>query len=139
MTERRRPLHVGVFLGLSAGAYALSLAGVTALQAQTEAATTADRSPAAEALAGLAAQHDSLEADAMRAGFAYERATGAYDRVGQALADVETQLGQLATIVQAVDGAARALPNRVALPAVSRTVTRSRPATVHATTAASGG
>ena len=139
MTERRRPLHIGVFLGLSAGAYALSLAGVTALQAQAEAATAADRNPTAQALAGLAAQHDSLEADALRASRAYERATSAYDRVSQAQADAEIQLGQLATIVKAVDGAARALPSRVALPAVTRTVTRSRPAIVHATTAASGG
>ena len=139
MTDRRWPLHIGVFLGVSAGAYALSLAGVTALQARSEAATVADRGPTAEAIARLAARNDSLEATALNAGQTYERATGSYDRLAQAMPDVEIQLGDLARIVEAVDGAARALPDRVALPPVSRTVTRAKPATVHATTAASGG
>ncbi len=43
MTEGRRfdlsiPAHVGVILGLSTGAYALAVAGVTGLQSSTEAA-----------------------------------------------------------------------------------------------------
>lgn len=139
MTEHRRPLHVGVFLGLSAGAYALSLATVTALQAQSEASVMADRAPTSRAIVELAAQHDLLEADARDAGLLYERATGAYDRVGRTLGDVEAQLGTLARVVEAVDGAARALPDRVALPPVSRAITRVGPPAVHATTAASGG
>lgn len=139
MTDARRPVHVGVFLGLSAGAYALSLAGVTALQAQSEAAIAADRVPTAEAISQLAAQNDSLEADAGRARLTYDRAMGAYDRVGQTLAEVEGRLGELAKTVEAVDGAARALPDRVALPQVSRTVTSIKSPTVHATTSASGG
>lgn len=139
MTDARRPVHVGVFLGLSAGAYALSLAGVTALQAQSEAAIAADRVPTAEAISQLAAQNDSLEADARRARLTYDRAMGAYDRVGQTLAEVEGRLGELAKTVEAVDGAARALPDRVALPKVSRTVTSIKSPTVHATTSASGG
>lgn len=138
MTDARRPHHVAVFLGLSAGAYALSLAAVTALQARSEAAVAADRAPTARAIDMLAAQHDSLEADARRAGLTYGQAAGAYDRVGQAMADVEAQLAGLATIVADVDGAARALPDHVALPRISRTVSTVRP-TVHATTAASGG
>lgn len=139
MTEPRRPLHVGAFLGLSAGAYALSLAAVTALQARSEAAVIADRGPTAQAIGELTRRNDGLEADARHAGLAYERATGAYDRVGQSLADVEAGLGELATIVEAVDGAARSLPDHVALPRVSRTVRSVRPAPVHATTSASGG
>jgi hypothetical protein len=139
MTDARRPVHVGVFLGLSAGAYALSLAGVTALQAQSEAAIAADRVPTAEAISQLAAQNDSLEASARRARLTYDRAMGAYDRVGQTLAEVEDRLGELAKTVEAVDGAVRALPDRVALPQVSRTVTSIKSPTVHATTSASGG
>lgn len=139
MTDARRPLHVGVFLGLSAGVYAISLAAVTALQAQSEMAVVADRAPTARAIAELAAQNDSLEARARRAGRTYDRATDAYDRVGRKLADVEAQLTSLADVVGAVNGAAQALPDRVALPRITRAVTTVSRPTVHATTAASGG
>lgn len=139
MTDARRPLHVGVFLGLSAGVYAISLAAVTTLQAQSEMAVVADRAPTAQAIAELAAQNDSLEATARRAGRTYDRATDAYDRVGRRLADVEAQLTSLADVVGAVNGAAQALPDRVALPRITRAVTTVSRPTVHATTAASGG
>jgi hypothetical protein len=139
VTDPRRPLHVGVFLGLSAGAYALGLAGVTALEAQSEATIADDRAPTAEAISELRAQNDSLEASARHAALTYNWATGEYDRVGQTLAGIEARLGELAQAVEAVDGAARALPNRVALPRVSRQVTSINNTTVHATTAASGG
>lgn len=138
MTDRRRPLHVGAFVGLSAGAYALGLAAVTAFQAQSEVAVVADRAPTAQAIAELAAQNDSLEASARRASQTYERATGTYERAGPTLADLEAQLARLADVVRAVDGAAHSLPDHVALPRISRAVATVRP-TVHATTAASGG
>lgn len=139
MTEVRRPLHVIVYLGLSAGAYAVSLAAVTALQAQSEAAVVTDRAPTAQAIAGLSAANDRLETRARLVGLTYERATGAYDRVGQTLADVEAQLAGLADLVGDVNGASVALPDRVALPRLTRTVTPVSQPTVHATTAASGG
>jgi hypothetical protein len=139
MTDARRPLHVGGFAGLSACVYAVSLAGVTALQAQSEVAIAADRVPTAVAISHLAAQNDWLEANALRSGLAYVRAMGAYDRVGQTMAEVEGRLGELAKTVQAVDGASRALPDRVALPRVNRTVPTIKSPTVHATTSASGG
>jgi hypothetical protein len=139
MTDPRRPLHLGVFLGLSAGAYALGLACVTALQAQAEATIVNDRAPTAEAISQLAAQNDSLERNARHAAQTYSWATGAYARVGQTLAEVEARLGELAQTVEAVDGAARALPDRVALPRVNRQVTSINSTTVHATTGASGG
>ena len=139
MTEARRPFHLGVFLGLSAGAYAISLAAVTAFQAQSELVVAADRAPAARAIAELAAGHDTLESRASIAGQAYGRASVAYDAVGRTLSDVEVRLSDLAGVVGEVDGAANALPDRVALPRINRAAaTVSRP-TVHATTAASGG
>jgi len=139
MTDARRPLHVGAFIGLSAGAYALSLAAVTAIQAQSDATIAADRAPTEQAIAEVAAQNDSLEADASRAGRTYERATSAYDLASRTLADVEAQLAGLAKVAGAVDGAARSLPDHVALPQVTRSVARVRQPVVHATTAASGG
>lgn len=139
MTDPRRPLHVGAFIGLSAGAYALGLAAVATLQAQSDAAVAADRAPTEQAIADVAVRNDSLEADATRAGRTYERATSAYDLASRTLADVEAQLAGLTRLVGAVDGAARSLPDHVALPRVSRSVASIRPPTVHATTAASGG
>lgn len=139
MSDGRRPLHVGVFVGLSAGVYALSLAGVTALQARSEATIAADRVPTADAISQVAAQNDILEANAGRAGLAFDQAMSAYDRVGKTLGEIEGRLGELAKTAQAVDGASRALPDRIALPTVNRTVTTIKSPTVHATTAASGG
>jgi hypothetical protein len=134
-----RPLHLGVFLGLSASAYALSLACVTALQAESEAAVAASRLPAEEAIGALAARNDLLEVDGARARLAYEQATGAYDRVTRSLSNVEARLADLSTTVRSVDGAARSLQVNVPLPPVSGTVTTAGPPPVHATTAASGG
>lgn len=139
MTEARRPLHVAVFLGVSAGAYAVGLAGVTALQAHSEAAVLVERVPTAQEIAAIGARQDALEAHADRAAAAYTRAAGAYDAVGQGLTDIEAQLSELADIVGTIEGAAQDLPSRVALPRISRVAaTVSRPV-VHATTAASGG
>jgi hypothetical protein len=139
MTDARRPLHVAVFLGLSAGAYAVSLAGVTALQARSEAAVLVDRAPTAQAIAEIAARHDALEAKADRTTAAFQRAAGAYDAVGRTLTDVEAQLSGLADAVGTIQGTAQGLPTRVALPRVSRAATAVSRPTVHATTAASGG
>ncbi len=139
MTDSRRPLHVAIFLGVSAGAYAVSLAGVTALQAQSEAAVLVERVPTAQEIAEIGARHDVLETSAERAAAAYARAASAYDTVGKTLADVETRLTGLADVVGTIQGAAQSLPSRVALPRVSRPATAVSRPTVHATTAASGG
>ena len=99
----------------------------------------ADRAPAAQAIAELSAQHDSLESRAQIAGQAYSRASDAYDRVGRALSDVEAQLASLTDVVGAVDGAANAPAQSVALPRISRAAAPVSRPVVHATTAASGG
>jgi hypothetical protein len=140
MTERRRPYHLGVFLGLSAGAYAACLAGVTALQADADAQLAAARQPGFAAAARLSIANDELAARLDAVATAYSEAAQHYDRVGAGLSDFEAELQRLAAIVSSVQGAAQALPNRVALPSVSRTITRtvvSAP-TTHATTGASG-
>ena len=143
MTERSRPLHVLAFLGLSAGAYAASLAAVTVQQAQSEAAVTLDRAPTTQAIGQISAGHDALAAAADRATAAYDRAVSGYDALGRTLADVEAQLADLSGTVGTIEGAAKGLPSRVALPAttrvVSRTVVQAAAPTVHATTGASGG
>lgn len=139
MTESRRPIHLAVLVGVSAGAYAISLAGVTALQSTTDARIAADRAPADHAVDAMAVGHDRLESsidDTMRA---YRLAADRYAGVGSELEAVETSLDDLGARVEKVTGAANALPGRVSLPKITtstRTVTRTK--VVHATTGASG-
>jgi len=140
MTEPRRPLHLAVLAGISASAYAISLAGVTALQAATDADLAADRAPAARAADLMASGHDDIETTLDDATRAYTAAAARYSQLVPQLEQMEGQLDQLAKRTGTVSGAANALPGRVSLPTISsstRTVTRTR--VVHTTTGASGG
>jgi hypothetical protein len=139
MTDARRPLHLVAFLGLSTCVYSVSLAAVTAFQSGTDAAAVADRAPVQVALDGLSSRNDALEASSTTAGDAFDRATGAYDRVGRTIAQVEAQLADLAKTVGKVNGAAKALPGKVALPSIVRAPASVKAPAVHATTGASGG
>ena len=133
----RIPGRVVTLLGLTTSGYALTLAGVAALQSSSDAATIAERAPAlagveaaARANDGLADRLDDLTArNTMLA--------GSYDAIASAIDGLEAQLGSLATSVSAVDGAARALPRSVALPPVVRTVRPAARSTAHATTGGS--
>ena len=139
MTDARRPVHLAVLLGASAGIYAVSLAGVTALQAATDRALIDERAPLGAAMSTLAGGHDAVETDLERAARAYGDAAAGYDRLAPRLDTLETSLDALAGTVSQVSGAARALPGHVTLPTVTRTVTTKAPPVSHATTGASGG
>jgi hypothetical protein len=141
MTDTRRPVHLAVLVGVSAGAYAVSLAGVTALQSATDARIAAERAPAKHAVDVMASGSDELEASLDAATHAYTVAAGRYARLAPKLTDMETSLDELGKHVEQVTGAAKSLPGRVkvSLPRVStstRTVTRTK--VVHSTTGASG-
>jgi hypothetical protein len=139
MTDARRPTHLAVLLGASAGIYAASLAGVTALQSSADRAIIDARAPLDAATVSLTGGHDALESDLDRADRAYGDAAARYDRLAPRLDGLETSLDTLAGTVTQVSGAAKALPGRVTLPKVTRTVqTKAAPVT-HATTGASGG
>lgn len=137
MTERRQPLHLAVALGVSAGVYAGSLAVVSALQADQEAALAADRAPALDALASLRTSNDRLAAEIDRASSAYRVAGDGYQKVVGTLDRLDAGLGRLASTVAALEGAAVRLPASAPLPAVGSVRTITMP-TVHATTGASG-
>ncbi len=142
----KRPYHLGTLLGVSACAYAVSLAGVTWLQASSEAATTAERAPALTAIEQMTADNDRLEqtiaAIRDRLGVAGDDYTAAV----AALAAYEAQLDALSGTVADVEAMALQLPTRIAvptrsrasLPSVSRPAAAAKPSTV-ATTGASGG
>jgi hypothetical protein len=128
-----------VLAGLSLGAYAVSLASVTSLQSEADAATTELRAPAVEALAALAAGHDSIEE---RLGAARLKLAGSGDAYGEAAAALEAlqaRVDALAAGVASLEVGSLALPTRITLPSAPRVPAAvPRPAT-QATTGASGG
>lgn len=141
MTDRlaalRVPAHVGVMLGVSTAAYAVTLAGVTALQAGSEAELAAERAPAIARIDGLAARNQQLTDALQAAGASYDAVAAAYGAAGARLVDLEAALASLATSVQLIDGASRSLPSSIALPRVGRPSSGGAPAT-SSTTGASG-
>jgi hypothetical protein len=137
MTERRRPVHLAVALGVSAGVYAVSLAAVTGLQADADAALAIERAPAVAAIAELKGRNDRLAARINAVGAAYGAAADRYRDVARGLDALDGPLAALATTVAGIEGATTSLPARAPLPTVSRVSTMSAP-TVHATTGASG-
>lgn len=135
----RLPAHLGIFLGLAAGGYAVCLAAVTSLQSSTEARIAADRAPALATIRMVQADHARLEQRLESARAAYAAAAEAYRVSGSGLATMEAKLSELATLMTEINGTASSLPATVKLPSVRGSVGgRSAPA-VHATTTASGG
>jgi hypothetical protein len=127
-------------VGASTALYAISLAGVTAIQSNADRALIVRQSPAENATTRVGEGNDRLEASLSHAANAYTEAARQYDTLAPQLADMETSLEKLAGRVEAVSGAARALPGRVSLPTVHRSApaAAARPAT-RASTGASGG
>lgn len=155
MTEVRRPLHLPVVIGISAGVYAISLAGVTGLQSGHDVALAAAHQPATQAVALLRGAHDDLDAQLARARAAYGAAAGRYGSLAAGLGSLDTRLADVAgqvekvrrtplglpgagqsgmragsTIIVVRPGAAAPIPVAPAAPAA--------PPPVHATTGASG-
>jgi len=137
-TGPRRPVHLAVIVGLSAGAYAVSLAGVTSLQSASERVLVANSDPAAEVLDLLQEHHDRLDARLAAAGASYDQAAAAYQEVTDGLGALETRLGALAKGVSRVQSGAAWAPSTWSAPSVSSRSARSSGSTAHATTCASG-
>lgn len=140
MTDRRRPVHLAVLVGVSTGVYATALAGVTTLQSGTDQALIADRAPVARVADAAAVGHDRLEAAVEEASRRYGVLAARYDRFGRAFGDLEIAIDGLAARVEIITESARSLPTRIALPTV-RALPAARPAArpkTHGTTGASG-
>ena len=137
----RRPIHVAVAVGMTAGLYALSLAGVTALQSATDAQLAADRAPAAGAVAQLKSTHDAMEGNLDKLAAAYAKVANGYRAITDGIVGHEQALAALRQQVEAAAGSAAALsvPSFSRLPAVSGSAVtvRSQPV-VNACTTASG-
>ena len=89
------PAHVGVVLGLATAGYAVTLAGVTALQSGADAAVAAARSPIGAAIDATAAGHDRLDAALGAAGQDYDAAAARYQAAADQLTAVEAQIDAL--------------------------------------------
>lgn len=141
MTEKRRPVHLAVLVGLSASAYAGSLAAVTMLQSATDAAITAERAPIREIADAITVGHDGLETTVADAARRYSLMTDRYGALLPEFAQVETSLDTLAKTTSSVTDSALTLPTHVSLPAVPTAprIARGAAPTTHATTGASGG
>lgn len=141
MIDRRLPSHLAILVGISAGAYAVSLAGVTALQSGADARLNAARTPIRLAAEQMASNHDRLEAAYEAAARRYSTLADRYGQVGDTLGTTEDALGTLAERTAALTKSAASMPTRFSLPTVRsapRSVSVSAPKT-HATTRASGG
>lgn len=126
----KRPVHVAVTVGVTAGLYAVSLAGVAALQAGTDSRLSADRAPAAAAVATLREAHDVAEARLAQMESSFAAAASAYGEIAAGIGAHEKVLAGLGEQVAAVEGSAAALrvPTFASLPSVSsRTVVVGRP------------
>jgi hypothetical protein len=140
-TATRRPVHVAVAVGMTAGLYAVSLAGVTALQHDTDARLAAERAPASAAVEALRSTHDALEADLVGLSAGYSGAAETYRVVADRIGAHESALTSLGTRVAAVEGSASSLrvPAVPRLPTLStRTVVVGSKPVSNACTAASG-
>lgn len=138
MIDRRLPVHVAVLVGVSTAAYAISMAGVTALQSSTDQALILARSPSQAAAERVTQAHDRLQNEVARSASAYAVYAATYDELATGVGSLDTSLETYAGRMAKVSGAALALPARVSLPSVARSAgTSSRPRAA-ATTAASG-
>jgi hypothetical protein len=112
------PSRAGLLIGVSAAVYAVSLAAVSGLQFQTDAANAAAAAPMVSALGRTRAVNDALDA-LLRAADARARAVAAeYDAFGGDATAYQQQLDGLAALVADVRGSAAALPVTISLPKV---------------------
>lgn len=118
MTDVRRAAHLAIMAGLSVGAYASSLAWVTAWQSANDANLTLARSPAARAVDDLTRSHDALEATITDASRSYTLTADGYDALVPRLETTEAALDKLAKAVNQVTGGVGNLPSHVSLPKI---------------------
>ena len=113
------PTRAGMLIGASAAIYAVTLAGVSVMQADSDAALAARRQPYLEALAAARSANDSLEASIVKADGVARSLAGDYAAVGQDITAYQARLDELAKLVAEVQGSAAALPTRISLPSVT--------------------
>lgn len=110
MADTRKPLHIVATIGLSAGVYAVSLAGVTTLESLHETSLAASRAPAAEAAAAMKASNDQVAKKLAAAGAALNKAATQYQKVATNLVVLEGGMSRLAANVSGIENTPLAMP-----------------------------
>ena len=113
------PTRAGMLIGASAAVYAVTLAGVSVLQGDSDAALSARRQPYVEALAAARSANDALEASLLNVDAGARALAADYAAVGGDVASYQARLDELAALVAQVQGSAAALPTRISLPSVT--------------------
>lgn len=134
---------VPILLGVSTALYAISLAGVTGLQAAQDSAARARSASLANAVSAAQRDREALELAVRAAGSAYNQDAAAYGDARDRLDRLASEISALAASVQAVSGSAAQLPAAAPMRAPAQVVTIAPPPAapvpaVQATTGASG-
>jgi hypothetical protein len=134
----RGPARTGLLVGTSSALFAVTLAAVASFQQDAEDATAAARAPALAAIVQRSDQVDTLFGSLDKRARLERAAVDGYAGLADGLSRLDASLEALGGEVDAVTGAAAALPDRIRLPSLSVPRTVQRPPSTHATTGASG-
>ena len=113
------PARAGMLLGALAAIYAVTLAGISGLQAESEAAVAVARAPYLQDLAATRAANDAMQARIDKADAEIRALVATYGDVGSNVTTFQARLDSLAALVADVQGSAAALPARIKLPSVT--------------------
>ena len=138
MAAPRPLLHLPVYAAACTGLYAGSLALMTMLQAQHDAAVMLEQTPLIDAVSSAESARRGTEEALRAASGALGAASDRYASAAELSAQVDAAMSALARQVAAVTGVASSLPGSVRLPAAPGAVTHVTAPVTHATTGASG-
>jgi hypothetical protein len=108
-----------VLVGVSAAIYAVSLASVAGLEAQTQAQAAAEVQPALTTLASTTAANDKMDAAVKDAAARLTQLAHDYNSTSTDMAAYQAQFNQLSTLVAKIQGSAAAMNANFKLPTVT--------------------
>ena len=111
MAEKRRPIHLAVAVGVSASLYAVSLAGVTALQSNDNAQVAAGHAPLIGTVDGLDSANSDLEARLAAARKTFDASAAKFSSVADRVTGFESRLKALAGNVAKIRGTSISMPS----------------------------
>jgi uncharacterized membrane protein YgcG len=135
--EPKRPYHLGVAVGLTTGAYALSLLVASSLQIDHDRALIVDRQPVADAIDVLGEHHDDMGIRLEVARTAYATGADGYGALITRLDAMRERLAKMDATVTAIERANGVLA--ASIPGVPGSVSRSGAGSSSGSSRGSGG
>jgi hypothetical protein len=111
--------RAGVLVGVSAAVYAVSLATVAGLEAQTQSQAVAGAQPALNAIASAKAANDEIDAAIKDASARLQALASEYNSASIDVTTYQAQFQQLSALVAKIQGSAAAMNANFKLPAVT--------------------